>query len=222
MRSSAATEATSRPCTAFVGQRLLLAGPLKEVALAVKAAAQRDTAEPILVFDDASGRVIDLDLRGSNADVIARLPQILIDSRAVLPTQAAAIPQRSDASTEKRGRGRPKLGVVPREVTLLPRHWEWLAAQPGGASVTLRRLVDEARRAGATSQEVREAREAAYRFMAVISGNLPGFEEATRALFAGDASRFAAHTAAWPQAIADYARKLAAQAFAPGVKHDDR
>jgi hypothetical protein len=222
MRSSAATEATSRPCTAFVGQRLLLAGPLKEVALAVKAAAQRDTAEPILVFDDASGRVIDLDLRGSNADIIARLPQTLIDSRALAPSQPAETSDLPDAPTEKRGRGRPRLGVVPREITLLPRHWDWLAAQPGGASVTLRRRGDEARRAGATSQEMREAREAAYRFMASMAGNLPSFEEATRALFASDASRFAAHTAAWPQAIADYARKLVAQAFAPGVKHDDR
>ena len=111
--------------------------------------------------------------------------------------------------------GSQKLGVVPREVTLLPRHWDWLAAQPGGASVTLRRLVDEARRAGANSERQRDAREVSYRFMSAMAGNLPGFEEATRALFAGDAARFTALLTAWPEAVADYATKLAAQGYEP-------
>jgi hypothetical protein len=192
---------SSRACTAFVGQRLLVAGPLHEIAVAVKAAS-RDATDSILVFDDASGRVIDLDLRGTKADIVARLSHPAVDQ------------QPADASVEeKRGRGRPKLGVVPREVTLLPRHWDWLAAQPGGASVTLRRLVDEARRNGASSERQREAREIAYRFMSAMAGNLPGFEEATRALFAGDGRKFAAHIARWPEAIAAYATKLATQSF---------
>ncbi len=205
-------DVTSYPCTAFVGSRLLAAGALIEVALAVKAAT-REAESPILVFDDATGRVIDLDLRGSKADIVARLPRILAAGGAHASSHADLAP-----GTEKRGRGRPKLGVVPREVTLLPRHWDWLAAQPGGASVTLRRLVDEARRSGANSQRQRDAREAAYRFMSAMAGNLPGFEEATRALFAGDASKFAALIAAWPDAVAAYAKKLAGDGLSSSAR----
>ena len=196
-------------CTAFVGSRLLAAGALIDVALAVKAA--RESKEPILVFDDASGRVIDLDLRGSKAEILARLPKILAAggfSRSPRDEEAELA-----AGPEKRGRGRPKLGVVPREVTLLPRHWDWLATQPGGASVTLRRLVDEARRSGASAQRQREAREAAYRFMSAMAGNRPAFEDVTRALFAGDAAKFGSLVAAWPEAIAAYAKQLATGAF---------
>ncbi len=201
----------SRPSTAFVGSRLLAAGALIEVALAVKAAA-REASDPILVFDDATGRIIDLDLRGGRADILARLLKTSSDRGTGPSSRDDLVDGRTDP--EKRGRGRPKLGVVPREVTLLPRHWDWLAAQPGGASVTLRRLVDEARSSGATSQRQREAREAAYRFMSAIAGNLVGFEDATRALFAGDAAKFAGLTATWPDAIAAYARKLAAEGLA--------
>lgn len=203
---SAATPQASRACTAFAGQQLLAAGPLLDVALAVKAAS-RDAADLILVFDDATGRVVDLDLRGSKAEIAARLSQSAVDQH-IDPHPAGDAPVE-----EKRGRGRPKLGVVPREVTLLPRHWDWLAAQPGGASVTLRRLVDEARRSGIASERQRDAREVAYRFMSAMAGNLPGFEEATRALFAGDAEKFATQIATWPEAIAAYARRLAAAGF---------
>ena len=67
----------SIPCTAFEGTRRLLSGPLIEVVLAVKAAADRGESEPvpdpILVFDDATGRVLDFDLRGTKADVVRRL-----------------------------------------------------------------------------------------------------------------------------------------------------
>jgi len=207
------TPATARPCTAFVGTRLLSAGALIDVAIAVKTAMGSAT-DPVLVFDDATGRVIDLDLRGTRADIAARLPTFLGVPR----------PEPEDAATDqaggidKRGRGRPKLGVVPREVTLLPRHWDWLAAQPGGASVTLRRLVDEARRAGAMSERQRDAREVAYRFMSAMAGNLPGFEEATRALFAGDGARFATLLAVWPGAIAAYAAKLAEPGLTPAPR----
>jgi uncharacterized protein len=198
----------SRACTAFVGSRLLLAGALADVALAVKTATAAAT-DTILVFDDATGRVIDLDLRGSKADILARLPKDGPPHEALVESLQTA---------EKRGRGRPKLGVVPREVTLLPRHWDWLAAQPGGASVTLRRLVEHARRAGAASERQRDAREVAYRFMSAMAGNRPGFEEATRALFAGDAAKFGSLVAAWPEAVAAYARKLAADGLAPPAR----
>lgn len=173
--------------TLFAGEQRLAAGSPVEVAAAAHAAAQADYEGPVLAFDDLTGRVVDLDLRGSAAEVAARYA----------PVVAA------------RPRGRPKLGVVAREVTLLPRHWEWLNAQPGGASVTLRKLVEQARRAddGAAARKTRQ--EAAYRFMSSMAGDLPGYEEAIRALFADDRAGFDAQVARWPRDLADHARRLA-------------
>ena len=182
--------------TAFEGQRRLVSGPLAEVALAVKRAT-RPAAGPIAIFSDVTGRPIDLDLRGSNAEVLARLA-------AMSPAA------REEAGpNEPRGRGRPKLGVVAREVTLLPRHWEWLSAQPGGASVALRKLVEEARKANGDKDRDRAARDAAYHFMSAMAGNLENFEEASRALFADDRRRFASLIAPWPGDIRDHVVKLA-------------
>src|SRR5205809_7214083 len=157
--------------TVFEGQRRLITGTLAEVALVMKRAGR--TAAPIILFSDATGRSLDLDLRGTDDEIIARLP-----------AAAPASPAPEAPASEPRGRGRPKLGVVAREVTLLPRHWEWLNAQPGGASVALRKLVDEARRASGDKDRERQARDAAYHFMSTMAGNLPQFEEASRALFA--------------------------------------
>ena len=184
--------------TAFVGDQWLVSGPLAEVALAVLKASKSPATEPIVIFDDANGRPIDLDLRGTERDIVARLPQ-----PASNPETAA------DDLPEPRGRGRPKLGVVAREVTLLPRHWEWLGAQPGGASVALRKLVEEARRASGDRDRSRAARDAAYHFMSVMAGNLAGFEEASRALFADDRRRFVELIAGWPGDVRDHIVKLA-------------
>ena len=186
--------------TAFMGHRLLAAGPLAEVALEVMNASRRPAAPPIIIFNDATGRPLDLDLRGSEREIVARLPQTAPDPEIAADGTAAA---------EPRGRGRPKLGVVAREVTLLPRHWEWLGAQPGGASVALRKLVDEARRASGDLDRARAARDAAYHFMSVMAGNLAGFEEASRALFADDRRGFVGLVAGWPDDIRDHVVKLA-------------
>lgn len=180
--------------TAFAGQRRLLSGTLAEVALAVKRAGQ---AAPVVIFNDATGRSLDLDLRGSDSEIIARLPK-----------PPPAEPE-AEASDEPRGRGRPKLGVVAREVTLLPRHWEWLSAQPGGASVALRKLIDEVRRVSGDRDRLRAARDAAYHFMSTMAGNLANFEEASRALFADDRRRFAGLIADWPIDIRDHIVRLA-------------
>jgi len=185
--------------TAFEGERRLAAGGLADVALAVKYAEQRRTAEPILIFSDATGRAIDLDLRGDTEAVLARLAK---------PAAAGATAEAASPS-EPRGRGRPKLGVVAREVTLLPRHWEWLNTQPGGASVALRKLVEQARRANGDADRNRAARDAAYHFMSAMAGNLSGFEEASRALFADDRRNFMRLIAAWPADIRDHAVNLA-------------
>jgi hypothetical protein len=190
-------DALAKPCTAFKGDRLLATGPLLDVALAVKAATKKPTKAAVLVFSDTTGAVIDLDLRGTKTEIAARL---------TAQFTPAPVPEATDAP---RGRGRPRLGVVAREVTLLPRHWDWLAAQPGGASVALRKLVDAARKTDDGPGQARAARAAAYTFMAAMAGNRPGFEEATRALFASDREKFEREMADWPADLRDYAIRLA-------------
>lgn len=173
--------------TAFLKGQRLATGPLREVALAVL---QTQPDEQPLVFSDATGQCADLDLRGDEDAVAARYT-----------VTALAQPPK--------GRGRPKLGVVAREVTLLPEHWNWLATQPGGASVALRKLVHEARRKSGGLDQIREARDRAYHAMSTLAGDLAGFEEAARALFAGDQQRLMAQMAAWPNDVQAYVLQLA-------------
>ncbi len=156
----------------------------------------------ILVFDGASSGPIEIDFRGTVEQVLARLPD--------LTRVPAAL---DDAPPAPRGPGRPRLGVVAREITLLPRHWDWLARQPGGASVAIRRLVEEARRTGEDKDRLRQAREAAYRFMSVMAGNKPHYENAIRALFAGDPARFEELIAGWPIDVRNHVSQLAERAF---------
>ncbi len=206
------TRSASSPaptCSAFVGHRRLATGDLVEVAMAAKRALDRGERGTILVFDDAMGEPVELDLRGSAAEVKARHA-----ARRAQP--AASPPDAAERPEEPRGPGRPKLGVVAHEVTLLPRHWQWLSAQPGGASVALRKLVEEARRTAGGRDRVRRAQETAYRFMTALAGDLPGYEDAMRALFAGKQARFEDLVAAWPADVATYARRLAEPAF-PGA-----
>ncbi|CAB3702645.1 hypothetical protein LMG3458_02743 [Achromobacter deleyi] len=200
--SSAATPAGALH-TAFEGHRLLARGPLADIALTVRQTSAAGSDAAILVFDDQTGKQVDLDLRGDDAQIRQRYQPQPIASAAPVEDAAEA------ADAAPRGRGRPKLGVVPREVTLLPRHWDWLGAQPGGASVALRKLVEQARRDNEARDQQRQRQEAAYHFMSSMAGNLAGFEEATRALYAGDRERFARQLADWPQDVRDYAMHLA-------------
>lgn len=188
-------QAIEQTYTAFLEGRHLATGPLNEVAVAVLRAQQAQPAANPLVFSDDSGRAADLDLRGGEAAVMARY--------------GVAAPEQAP-----KGRGRPKLGVVAREVTLLPEHWEWLTAQPGGASVALRKLVHEARRGGAERERLRQARDRAYHAMSTLAGDLAGFEEASRALYAGDAERLLTHMATWPVDVRAYVLRLAEPASA--------
>jgi hypothetical protein len=190
-------------CTAFQGTRRIAAGPLLEVALALHGVAEN--GDSIQIFDDETSRQVELDLRGTLEDVRARYGE---EER--VPDGEDG--QEGEEQAGQRRMGRPKLGVVAREVTLLPRHWEWLAGQTGGASVALRKLVEEARRAGEAKDRVRRARETAYRFMSAMAGNEPGYEEALRALFAGDGARLEEMTAGWPQDVRAHAMMLAARA----------
>lgn len=190
-------------CTAFAGDRRIASGPLGQVALAVRDAIAAGAEPPVHVFDDASGRIIDLDLRGEDRAILAQV--------AAITRRREGMP---DTPTGRRGRGRPRLGVVGREVTLLPRHWDWLQSQPGGASATLRRLVEEARLA--RDDRPRQAQDAAYRFMSATGGDRPGYEEALRALYAGDGAAFRERIRDWPEDIRRHTERLAAPAFAQG------
>ncbi|MFC7551210.1 DUF2239 family protein [Pseudoroseomonas wenyumeiae] len=177
--------------SAFEGTRLLAKGELPEVAMRAKEALDGGAEAPVLIFDDRTSRLVELDLRGQPEEVLRRL------------------------EPPPRRPGRPKLGVVAREVTLLPRHWEWLSQQPGGASVALRKLVEEARRTYSDTDYKRMAQEACYRFMHTMAGDRPGFEEAVRALYAGDRVRFERLTEVWPEDIGRHARQLAEGALNP-------
>ncbi|RYF16134.1 MAG: DUF2239 family protein [Comamonadaceae bacterium] len=179
--------------TAFLAGRLLASGPLHGVALPVRRAMERPGAQP-LVFSDVTGNQVDLDLHGSEEEVARRYQP---------PRAAPAI------EAAPRTRGRPRMGVVPREVTLLPEHWQWLAAQPGGASVVLRKLVHHAMRAGTERERMRRAQERSYRVMVALAGDRPGFEEAARSLFAGDLDRLREQAQRWPQDVREHVLRLA-------------
>lgn len=196
-------------CIAFEGERRIAMGSLADVAAAIRKRPNRPNHENVHVFEYASGKALHLDLSGSEKDVRARY--------AGAPPTSLATPERVSASTP-RGPGRPRLGVVAREVTLLPRHWEWLSAQPGGASVALRKLVEEARKTRGQSDTLRARQEAAYRFISAIAGDWRNYEESTRALFAGDADRFRELTDPWPVDVRDHARHLASAAFSSSRK----
>ncbi len=196
--------AATQACTAFAGTQRLAAGPVRDVARAVKIHVDAHPESQVLVFDRTTAQPVEFDLRGTVEDVLA-----LLDPTAPSATQPA------ESDSRPRGPGRPKLGVIAREVTLLPRHWDWLAAQPGGASVTLRKLVEDARRAAEGADRRRTAQEAANRLMSAMAGNAAGFEEATRALFAADAAAFESLTHSWPADVRDFARELASRAFNP-------
>lgn len=190
-------------CTAFDGHRRIAAGTPAKVALAVKHAVDAGAKGPVLVFDDLSSRPVEFDLRGTSDEILARLP---------------APP--SDEEPAPRGPGRPRLGVIAREVTLLPRHWDWLAEQPGGASATLRRLVEEARRTHRERDAARLAGEAVDRFMSAMTGNLANHEEASRAFWRKERERFIQLTDAWPVDVREHVRVLATRAWQAAIAGD--
>jgi hypothetical protein len=188
---------------AFDGDRRIASGELRDVARAAKQMLDRRKDAAILVFDGRTSAPVDIDFRGSVDDVLARLPAM----------SAPAVATEDVDAQVPRGPGRPKLGVVAREVTLLPRHWDWLSKQKGGASVAIRRLIEDARCTGEDRDRVRLAQDSAYRFMSAMAGNRPHYEEAIRALFANDAARFRELIAEWPADVRDHIAQRAEQAF---------
>jgi uncharacterized protein len=194
-------------CTAFAGHVRIGSGPLTEVALAAKAFVDQGKHAPLLIFDDANSRQIEIDLRGTPKEVLTRLSKRFAQAAESHPEQVSPA----------RKAGRPKLGVIGREVTLLPRQWEWLAEQPGGASVALRKLIDAERKANNFKELTRKSQETTYRFIHAIAGDFPRFEDASRALFAGDREAFARLTEEWPADVRDHARWL----MSGGAMSDD-
>lgn len=174
---------------AFAGARRVAAGPLREVLPVLKQRFDRDRSELVLVFEIETGRQVDFDLRGTLDEVLAR-----------------------EAPTPRRGPGRPRLGVTSREVTLLPRHWEWLDQQPSGTSGALRRLVEQAIKLHPGKERARQIRASLGRFLGAIAGDRPGYEEASRALFGGDTPRFEALAQRWPRDIREHAVREAREA----------
>jgi uncharacterized protein len=177
--------------TAFAGELQIASGPLAVMLRDVKNWVDQSEYPMVLIFEDHTGQQVDFALDGPIEDVLSR-----------------ALPERAPA-----GPGRPRLGVISREVTLLPRHWGWLEQQPNGASAALRRLVDQARAQEPDRQRARQAMDAAYRFMSAMGGNLPGFEEANRALFGGNREQLEAQIQEWPRDVRIHLLKMAANAF---------
>ena len=187
--------------TAFEGDKMVARGPLLDVALKVKRSMGRADNSSVRIFSDITGSTMDLNFQGTEKDVLKRLEVFV-----------------GEESPESSGPGRPKLGVVSREISLLPRQWEWLASQSGGASAMLRRLVDKARKKTTEGGSIKQTQEKAYKFMSVVAGDLKGYEEAIRALYRKDRKNFLLHMEGWPQDVRAHAVKLAAPVFPAGSK----
>jgi hypothetical protein len=182
-----------RPCTAFAGFKKIADGEVTEVARKVKKYMEKDSEVRILIFDDRTSLPVEVDFRGNADAVLKRLK---------------AFSSENEEPEKSTGPGRPKLGVVSREIGLLPRHWEWLALQPGGASVTLRKLVEDAKKRNHSRDEIRQSQEAAYKFMTAMAGDLPHLEDALRAFYAKDDAKFEKLMGDWPTDIREHARKI--------------
>jgi hypothetical protein len=205
------TDADKVLCTAFEGYRCIGAGSLQEVARKLKALENGLEHKPILIFNDLTGGLVEVDLRGTVDEVAERLSKS--------GNSVAGLPE----AQLKRGPGRPKLGVIAREVTLLPHQWDWLDSQPGGASAAVRRLVYAARRTSEGQDQARQSQEAVYRVMTAMAGNFPGFEEALRSFYRRDQRRFSEIIAPWPEDVRDYVKKLAAKVSqeSPALQNSD-
>jgi hypothetical protein len=206
MNSTAISIQSNPTYTAFTGTRRIASGTLRVVAAAMRAMQPQQHDPAPLLFRDDTGEQVDIDLRDGVVEASAEHQSEIAEAKEILAEKAGT-----------KSRGRPKLGVIPREVTLLPEHWDWLSAQPGGASVALRKLVHEARKAGAEREQQRRAQERAYRVMSALAGNFSGFEEASRALFAGNLDRLAEEAQTWPPDVREYVLRLADPANSAGT-----
>ncbi len=183
--------------TAFEGHKLLFRGKLHDVVLKIKKKLGKSDNSSVWIFNDLTGKIMDFNFQGSEKDVLKRLE----------------IFSSEDAKKASTGPGRPKLGVISREISLLPRHWEWLAGQPSGASATLRRLIEDAKKKSQGSHNIKQLQERSYKVMSVLAGDLGGYEEALRALYKRDEKKFYQQMKDWPQDVKDHLNELSKPIF---------
>ncbi|MDO9181477.1 MAG: DUF2239 family protein [Bacteriovorax sp.] len=183
--------------TAFDGNKLLFQGPLSDIVLKIKKRLGKAENSSILIFSDSTGKTMDFNFQGNERDVQRRLEVYVTE----------------EVPKDNSGPGRPKLGVISREVSLLPRHWEWLATQSGGASSTLRTLVEEAKKKLTNGNQIKQAQERTYKFISAIAGDFEGYEEALRALYKRDENNFLIQIQGWPNDVKNHAIEMATPAF---------
>ena len=183
--------------TAFDGTTRLFRGTFQEVVLKVKERLGRAENSSVLIFSNNTGKTMDFNFQGNVKDTLKRLEKF-VSTQEPGPIS---------------GPGRPKLGVISREVSLLPRHWEWLASQPSGASATIRKLIEEAKKRSSTRNSVKQVQERVYRFMSVIVGDMKGYEEALRALYKADRKNFLLHIQDWPTDVRTHVIEMAKPVF---------
>jgi hypothetical protein len=189
---------TSNTYTAFNNTDLFHQGDLSEVVLKIKDHIGKAENTTITVFSDATGKTIDFNFQGTKKDVQKRLDVFVSES---------------SLTNTITGPGRPKLGVISREISLLPTHWEWLSTQPGGASAILRRLVDEARKKSLNTPSIKSIQEKTHRFISAIAGDLEGYEEVLRAMYRKDEDQFLIHMSSWPNDLKTHALFLSKGMF---------
>jgi len=195
----------STPLIAFSEQRCIASGKAEQVVTLIKSYVDSNPDKNTLILNALTSRVVELDLRAGIEEILTNQ---FTHSSSLSESDVTKESTMKGTAMASRGRGRPRLGVVSREVTLLPRHWEWLASQPGGASVALRKLVDAARRSNGARDRMRQVQESTYRFMTTLAGNEPGYEEAVRALYADDMEKLFEILSDWPADIASHVRTL--------------
>ncbi|MBN21814.1 MAG: hypothetical protein CL678_11090 [Bdellovibrionaceae bacterium] len=183
--------------SAFDDKTLLVQGELDDVVIHIKKHLGKSENSSILIFSDSTGATIDFNFQGTKQDVLKRLDMFRSPKQKSIPS----------------GPGRPRLGVISREISLLPRHWEWLATQSGGASATLRRLVEEAQKKSSQQVSTKQIQERVYKVMSVLAGDLQGYEEALRALYKKDRKTFFSQIEIWPKDIKKYLKKIGKPIF---------
>jgi len=189
--------------TAFEGSELVFRGSLQHVVTKIKKRMGKTSHSEVLLFSDETGKLMDFNFHGTEKDVLKRLEVF----------SSVSDRHGKEESASPAGPGRPKLGVISREVSLLPRHWEWLAAQPSGSSATLRKLIEEAKKKSSGGATVKQLQERCYKVMSVLAGDLSGYEEALRSLYKKDEERFLVQIKEWPKDIRKHIAELARPVF---------
>lgn len=183
--------------TAFDAHSLIAYGDLAEVVLKIKGSIGKASISTILIFSDITGKTIDFNFHGSKQEILKRL-EVYTSVQDAEPSS---------------GPGRPKLGVVSREVSLLPRHWEWLATQRGGASATIRTLIEDTMKKASAGQSAKQIQDRVYQIMSVLAGDLSDYEEALRAMYKKDKKSFLGYIEGWPKDVQNYLVKSSKEIF---------